>query len=160
VPVVLLLLGRFSPPVAFRMVCLALLPAALIGGTPAEPRWGRAPGWERVEQPALQDFARGPIFQRHDRRLMFIRYTEQTLFVASRLPRPSIVLSESWLPYLEEYVPSAQVGNARFVYLLTPAELQQKRREGYDLYFLPFAWDATRRIHGVDLRDYAMPLGQ
>jgi hypothetical protein len=159
VPMVLLLLARFSPPALFRGVCLALLPAAFIGGMPTDARWGRAPGWERVEQPAIQDFARGPIFQRHDRRLAFIRYTEQTLFVAGRLPRPSIILSESWLPYVEEYVPSAQVGNARFVYLLKPDELLQKRREGYDLYFLPFAWDATRRIHHVDLRDYgAAPL--
>ncbi|HEU4753944.1 MAG TPA: hypothetical protein VFU47_12620, partial [Armatimonadota bacterium] len=153
-PFALLLLGRWLPRAPFRMLCSVLCCAALIGGMPQGPRYNRAAGWQQVEQPALFDFFRGPVFQRHDGRMVSVLYAEHLVWVAQRLPRPSIIVCESWEPYVRAYIPSGRINNTEFVYLVTPQEAVDYRNRGYDVYFTPLGWDAAMRIHHVDLRQF------
>lgn len=158
VPFTLLLLSRLLPRAAFAAVCLALVVSPWVlevsqAGRPDSlaPTLGtvtlRAGG-----QGWLVDLLRGPIFADHERRALDMRYVDECLARARRLPGESVVVAYDWLPQIRVRLGGKREGRVEYVYLLTRAELDGLRLRGVPVYDLAGAEAENEKVNGVSLR--------
>jgi hypothetical protein len=158
VPFTLLLLARLLPRAAFAAVCLAVVASPwLLEVSQAGRPDSLAPTLGTVTLPAggqrwLVDLLRGPIFADHERRALDMRYVDECLARARRLPGESVVAAYDWLPQIRVRLGGKREGRVEYVYLLTHAELDGLRLRGVPVYDLAGAEAENVKVNGVSLR--------
>ncbi|MFI5371271.1 MAG: hypothetical protein ACHQ52_06900 [Candidatus Eisenbacteria bacterium] len=143
VPFTLLLLARALGRREFMALCACLvLSSFLVKVSELDSPGSMPPGTPgarfRVAGHPLQvDVLRGPLVTEQLRREAGLRYVAGVRVAARRLPRPSLIAADEWLPFLRVMAGGSHEGKATYVYAVAPAELDSLRRGGvavYDLY--------------------------
>jgi hypothetical protein len=156
-PFAFLLLARLLTPLAFRIVCLAIIAspwALFVHEQRGESTAVLSPGAFQVpvgRNRMWVEPARGFLQWDHARRIADMEYVRGVLERARHLDRPSVVVAHDWQPQIRVNAPADTVGQARFVYLIARNQWTKLRTTGIRIFYLAGADEASVRERGVDL---------
>jgi hypothetical protein len=132
VPFVLLLIWWIAPRWAFLTCCALMVASPFVTWSGAKP-------------------AAGLILQDHQQRLATDGAIGGFLHYAASVSGSNAYIVGSWKPPIDVLTADKPVANAKFVYLLTQAELDQLRAQRWQVWYLPLMREFNYRVYHYDV---------
>jgi len=157
IPFVLLLLATRVSRAVFVTTCVALLispwcfKVSEIGKPDTPPPSALSIGIPPGNPRLVLDVLHGPVITDRLRRVRAMRFVDDVIARAARLPGNSVIAAYEWLPLVRVRLGGDVTGGTRFVYVPGPAEMAHYAAAGVRVYLMPGAEDESRRVNGASL---------
>lgn len=132
IPATLLLAVRLAPRPCFQFCCLCLTISPLLEVGPV-------------------GLHAGAIFADHTERLINLRNLNTCLDFAETLPGKNVIVVGGWEPEIAVLAPDRPALRNQYVYLLSQEEINNVRKNGGLIFYLPAMRSFNAQVHGVDL---------
>jgi hypothetical protein len=132
VPFAILLIWRIAPRWAFRACCALIVVSPFVTWHDSRP-------------------AAGLIFQDRRARLATDAQIDGFLHFSGMVSGKNAYIVGSWEPPIDVLTADAPPQNAKFLYLVTEAQLDQLIAQGWDVWYLPLMRDFNARVYQFDV---------